>query len=139
MASELLILPNLDIFYFYEGGDRTKFTPATGKNFNNAPVALLENVNFLNEKLSALIIGADVWDPLITYKKFSLVRMSESSKNMYISQSNDNLDNDPSTDDGTNWVSSSSAYINDSIVSSETVWSSKRTQDEILAMAIALG
>lgn len=134
--SDKIQLPNELIFNFYEGSDPEQFTDLTGQNLNRAAKQLLGNQAYLRDKVSALITGADVYDAATIYDKFSIVKPSDSSGQVYLSIVNNNKGHELT--DTNYWVPIRFG-IDDTITGLDTTWSSKKIYDQTLSMAIALG
>ncbi len=129
-----ITLPNTQVKTFYEGSDPQQYTRLTGPNLNNAPVQLLANEQFLLKYVNAIVGMADSYSSATTYGIGDVVKGPDG--NLYASLINANVGK-PVTDDSA-WQVLVIA-VNDGEASTSTPWSSQRTQDEIMAMVIALG
>ncbi|QSM00875.1 hypothetical protein YerA41_174c [Yersinia phage YerA41] len=134
--SDVIALPNEEIFSFYEGSDPEQFSDLTGQNLNRAAKQLLANQKYLRNKISALITGADIYDPATTYDKYSIVKPSADSGQLYLSIVNNNLGS--SLSDTSKWIPIRFG-IDDKITGLDTTWSSQMIYNNTLSMAIALG
>lgn len=129
-------LPNESIFNFYEGSDPEQFTDLTGQNLNRAAKQLLANQGYLRDKVTALITGADVWNANTIYDKYSIVKPSADSGQVFLSILNNNKNN--ALTNTSYWIPIRFG-IDDNITGLDTTWSSKKIYDQCLSMAIALG
>lgn len=132
--AQKIVLPNSSVFEFYEGADRSQYTKLQGENLNKAPKQLIANDKLVVDIVSALLGAADYWSVESTYPRSYVVKDDDSQ--LFMSIIDKNTGNDLS--DLSKWIPIS-PNINDDTVSTQTSWSSKRIQDEILAMSIALG
>lgn len=127
-------LPSTRIFEFYEGTNVQQYTNLTGANLNSSPRQLLKNDVMIMTYLNGLMGFADPYTSTVAYNIYDLVKGADGV--LYTSKINNNIGN-PVTSTA-HWEPVKIG-INDEIVSKMWAWSSKRTQDEIVAMAIALG
>lgn len=127
-------LPSTSIFQFYEGTNVQQYTNLTGINLNTPARQLLKNDVLIMTYMNGLMGFADPYSSVVTYNMYDMVKGADGV--LYTSKVNENLGH-PVT--STQHWDPIKMGVNDEIVSRMWAWSSKRTQDEILSMTIALG